>query len=105
MVLSHQLTEDGAGRPKPKNAVNGTMTVINAEANGKVSAEFDGEYYTYDFTARKASNDLVLSMTNPAGQRDAKAPYDLHQTDFRDLRKKKVGTLIENLLFPADNAL
>lgn len=104
VVLIHQWTRDGAGIDKANHIVNGIMTATNIASNGNLSARFTNinRYYTYDFTVRKsrASDDLVLSMTNTAGDRDSSAPYNLEQTDFRDLRKKKVRTLPENPSLP-----
>ena len=102
VVLIHQWTIDCAGKRKTNRIVNGTMTAVRSETNGSASAMFkdSDNYGRYDFTLSKASNSLVLRMTNPTGQRDSSAPYDLKQTDFRDLRKKTVRMLIENVSFP-----
>ena len=101
VVLIHQWTIDGAGKRKT-NRIDGTMTAVRSETNGSVSATFkdSDNYGRYDFTLSKAGNNLVLRMTNPTGQRDSSAPYDLKQTDFRDLRKKKERMLIENVSSP-----
>lgn len=102
VVLIHQWTIDGAGKRKTNRIVNGTMTAVRSETSGSVSAMFkdSNNYGRYDFTLSKASNNLMLRMTNLTGQRDLSAPYDLKQTDFRDLRKQKVRMLIENVSFP-----
>lgn len=104
VVLIHQWTRNAAGVDKANHIVKGTMTAVNIASNGNLSARFtdNNGYYTYDFTVRKsrASDNIVLSMTNPTGQRDSSAPYNLKQTDFRDLRKKKVKTLSENPSIP-----
>lgn len=98
VVLSHQWTQDAAGNYKTNRTVNGTIKAVT-ESNGNLSAMFNDGYYTYDFTVPKSSTTLELSMTNPSGFRDSSAPYKLNQTDFRDLRKKKVR-IPEPFLFP-----
>lgn len=99
VVLSYQWTVDGRGNAKTNHTVVTTMTACDAEPNGYVSAKFEDGFYLFDFIVRKGNDDLVLSMTDPAGEIDKNSPYRLHQTDFRDLRKKKVRLLHESLLF------
>lgn len=100
VVLSCQWTKDSGGNYKTNHTVNGKMTAVKLQSNDKWSARFSDGYYTFDFTVDKASNNLVLSMTNPTGERDSRAPYSLKQTDFRNLHKKKVRMLLKNYPLP-----
>ncbi|KAF8186599.1 hypothetical protein K438DRAFT_1835903 [Mycena galopus ATCC 62051] len=89
VILSHQWTKDGAGNLKANHTVSGTLRTVNVRSNGDLSATFDDGYYTFDFTLRRGYNDVVLSMSNPSGEHDSRAPYNLKQTDFRTFHKKK----------------
>ncbi|KAI0168952.1 hypothetical protein GGR52DRAFT_592734 [Hypoxylon sp. FL1284] len=89
VILSHQWTEDADGNVKKNHIVNGTLASVNTNADGEVTAAFDDGYYTYNFTVPRSNNGVVLQMSNPSGDVDSSAPYNLGQTDFRDLRKKK----------------
>lgn len=93
VILSYQWTKDGAGIAKKNHIVNGTLKSVKTSSDGKITAEFGDGYYTYNFTVPKSSNEVVLHMTNPSGDVDSSAPYNLRQTDFRNLGKKKVGHL------------
>lgn len=84
VILNHQWTEDAAGNVKANHTVSADLNVVRDDVS------FSDGYYTYSFPAPKIGDDLVLSMTNPSGVHDSNAPYTLKQTDFRDLRKKKV---------------
>lgn len=84
VILSYQWTVDGEGIAKANHTVRADMKVDGDEVS------FSDGFYTYSFPAPKIGDDLVLSMTDPSGQHDSSAPYTLNQTDFRDLRKKKV---------------
>lgn len=104
VVLIHQWNRDAAGIDKPNHIVKGTMTAASIAPNGDLSARFTNftRDLKYEFVVRKgrASDDLVLSMNNTAGDRDLSAPYNLDQIDFRDLRTKKVRTLPETPSLP-----
>lgn len=94
VILIHQWTIDGADVEKSIHTIKSTFKDVVPSSNGDLSGSFDAENYKYGFTMKKAHNDLVLSMTNPSGDRDPAAPYNLKQTDSRDLHKKKVSALI-----------
>ncbi|ROW13089.1 hypothetical protein VPNG_05919 [Cytospora leucostoma] len=104
VILSHQWTKDGQKNAKTNHTVSGTITAVQHESDGSVSAKFDDGYYTYDFTVAKAGTTLYLDMANPSNEHDSKAPYHLKQTDFRDASKKKAmilryGTGTDNGIF------
>ncbi|KAJ6477018.1 hypothetical protein C8R45DRAFT_1158258 [Mycena sanguinolenta] len=110
VILIHQWTEDAAGNPKANHTVSGTLRTVDVRSNGDLSATFDdGEYYRFDFMLRKSYNDVVLSMTNPSGHHDSRAPYNLKQTDFRNFRKKalilRFGTGTDDGIFMVEAML
>jgi len=88
--LYHQWTVDGAGRAKGNHLVDAKFRSVTTSSKGDVTGKFDDGYYTFDVTVKNSGRELVLKMTNPSGNRDPKAPYNLGQTDFRSLGTKKV---------------
>jgi hypothetical protein len=87
VILSHQWTRDAAGNVKTNHTVSSTLRTVNVGLNGDLNATFSNGYYTFDFTFRKGTNDVVLSMANPSGVHDSCAPYILKRTYFRDLHE------------------
>lgn len=91
--LYYQWTVDNAGNQKRNFASNAVFTSVNTASNGDVTGILGSNwYYTFEVTVKKGGQDVVLRMTDPQGKRDAKAPYNLKQIDFRSLGTKKVRT-------------
>ena len=94
VVLSYQWTVDGSGVAKKNHIVKDTLKSVDSSSDGAVTAKFGDGYYKFKFTVPKSSGgDVVLHMGEPSGDAYSGGPYNLKQTDFRDLRKKKVGHL------------
>ncbi|KAJ7817281.1 hypothetical protein B0H14DRAFT_2602138 [Mycena olivaceomarginata] len=105
VILSHQWTRDAVGNVKTNHTVSGTLRTVNVGLNGDLNATFSNGYYTFDFTFRKGTNDVVLSMANPSGVHDSCAPYILKRTYFRDLHESTSNQdphLSQKFIVPVD---
>ncbi|XDG04439.1 hypothetical protein ABKA04_004054 [Annulohypoxylon sp. FPYF3050] len=89
IYLIHQWTVDGSGKTKTNHRVNAPLNSVKTISEGTVTAKFDDGFYKYDIAIPRSGNKVTLSMVDPGGRIDSKAPYDLWQKDFRELHIKK----------------
>ncbi|QRV97881.1 kinase domain protein [Ceratobasidium sp. AG-Ba] len=105
VILNHQWTRDSSGKEKTNHTVVSALNV-DLKSSDAFRASFSDGYYFFGLEIPKGSKELVLSMTNPHGIHDAKAPYRLEQMDFRQIGIQGVDeTTKVSRLMPIDEVM